>query len=184
MTKTTRAYGSGNNGPKPKHEREHRDQTWESDRALVGVSADRFAAGKFDLDPCAADDSACGTFYYTVAEDGLIQSWLWEDVVKHARFAGPGLRPMVRRPVRVWINPPFGEIDHWVARAFHYLDTYPEHFAVIVFCVPSRTDRAWYHRLRRRCYIPDIEGRVGYGALDGSPNFSTTIAVAWPKFVY
>lgn len=162
--------------------RVERDQTWETDPDLVKECARRFTPRGFDLDPCASMVSAKAPYYFTEKEDGLTQSWIASDVRKNARRTSDA-RPIPDK-LSVWINFPFGASEIWVARSLHWLDTYPEAFQVMVFCCPSRTDRPWYHRLRRRTYMPDIHGRVSYGDTKGSPNFSTTIAVAWPDFHY
>lgn len=167
---------------KATHEREAYDQTWESDPDLVRECARRFTPHqRFDLDPCASLTSAKATRFYTAQEDGLLQSWLPGELDACRTLLLPHATPL---RLSVYINPPFAEVEHWVARAFHWLDTHPSAFQVMVFCTPSRTDRPWYHRLKRRCYMPDIEGRVSYGDLKGSPPWATTIAVAWPPFTY
>lgn len=165
------------------NDRPFRDQTWESDPDLVKALAVRFTPhGRFDLDPCASMLSAKAGYYYTEVEDGLDKPWTRNGVLKYARRQ-PDAHPLPNK-LSVYVNFPFGSAEVWIARLFHWIDTYPNEFHVIAVVCPSRTDRPWYHRLRRRGYLPDIEGRVSYGDLAGSPNFSSTAALVWPPFRY
>lgn len=89
---------------------------------------DDFAAwnsrfGGFTLDVAAAAHNAKCARYFTIEQDGLTQSWAGE---------------------RVWCNPPYSRIDHWVQKAWD------EHVATqgIVMLLPAnRTEQGWWQDL-------------------------------------
>lgn len=101
---------------------------------------------QFDLDPCATDLNHKCDDYFTIKDDGLIQSW---------------------KNKRVFMNPPYGrEIGAWVTKAF-YEAPYAQ---VIVGLIPARTDTTYFHdyicgwaELRFVC------GRLKFTDLTGYP---------------
>lgn len=70
---------------------------------------------RFTVDVCASDSNAKLDRHWTMADDGLAQSWRGE---------------------RVWCNPPYCNIPPWLARARE------AEFAA--FLLPARTDRLWW----------------------------------------
>lgn len=165
-----------------------RKQTWESDPALVQKCADMFAGGHFDLDPCAAHKSAKASHYYTIAENGLAPGrWLPREIIKHAHVnkkLGPSISSANDGGISVFINFPFDEAEQWTAAAFDYMDEYPEMFRVMVLLFPPRPTRAYYRRLRRRAFMPELYQRASYGDLKGSPPFDSEIGVIFPKLMW
>ena len=76
---------------------------------------------QFTLDVCATPENAKCPRYFTLADDGLAQSWGREVC---------------------WMNPPFGrEIPKWIAKA--HLASLGG--ATVVCLVPARTDTKWWH---------------------------------------
>jgi len=70
----------------------------------------------FTLDPCATEENAKCTKYYTIKENGLIQDWSNE---------------------MVFLNPPYGRnIGLWVKKL-------SENKGVAL--LPARTDTRWFH---------------------------------------
>jgi len=70
----------------------------------------------FTLDPCATEENAKCTKYYTLKENGLIQDWSNE---------------------MVFLNPPYGrEIGYWVKKLSQNIG---------VALLPARTDTNWFH---------------------------------------
>jgi DNA N-6-adenine-methyltransferase (Dam) len=89
--------------------------------------------GPFDLDPCAAPQTAKAPKFYTRAEDGLIQPWFG----------------------RVWLNPPYSQKGRWAQAACYWIEHGAE---LIVALLPARTDSAC-NRLR----FDDRLGKPGKG---------------------
>jgi phage N-6-adenine-methyltransferase len=103
--------------------------------------------GPFDLDPCAAPEPRpwpTAAVHYTASDDGLRREWQG----------------------RVWLNPPYSDMERWIARLADH-----DYGMALIF---ARTDTGWFHRqvweratsalfIRRRVhfYLPD--GRSGQG---------------------
>jgi phage N-6-adenine-methyltransferase len=83
----------------------------------------------FDLDPCTTPDNPLQiSYYYTVAEDGLKQSWN----VGNGNHWGS-----------VFVNPPYGKnIIQWVKKAS---DESINHNITVVMLLPARTDTRFFH---------------------------------------
>lgn len=133
-----------------------RDQTlatpWRWVRAV-----ERALGRTFDLDVCAAPETAKAPRFYTELDDGLRSPW-------------EGL---------CWCNPPFDNIRAWVARGIQQWDFYMENatdFGGVVFVVPcTKTEQAWWQTLRHlerkgaawSAFPPE---RINYeGASSGAP---------------
>jgi phage N-6-adenine-methyltransferase len=75
---------------------------------------------RFDLDASATSESACAENFFTRAQDGL-----------HARWYG-----------NVWNNPPWSEIEPWVAKATTEIIR-PE-VKLVAQLLPVRTEQRWW----------------------------------------
>jgi hypothetical protein len=100
------------------------------------------ALGPFDLDPCAAPSPrflATARTHVEPPADGLAATWYG----------------------RVWLNPPYSEVERWLARlAAHGRGT------ALVF---ARTDVAWFHTHGVRAdALLFLRGRVTFLRGDGS----------------
>ena len=95
----------------------------------------------FTLDPCATSENALCRKYYTIAEDGLSQSWQEE---------------------RVFMNPPYGkEVKDWIKKAY---EEGQDPDTLVVCLVPNRTDTKWMHYYGYKAdWIIDIKGRLKFG---------------------
>lgn len=88
---------------------------------VFGPLDERF--GPFTVDVAAASHNAKCERYYTVADDGLAQSWAGE---------------------RVWCNPPYSSIRPWVAKAWAECGSAD----VIAMLLPAnRTEQTWWQDL-------------------------------------
>jgi len=89
--------------------------------------------GEIDLDPCTNPDSTVGARHSrTKEQDGLASSW-----------ALPELAQTPGKPVRVWVNPPYGRhLGDWFAHAVEAAIQGAE----VLLLVPARTDVEWWHR--------------------------------------
>lgn len=94
----------------------------------------------FDLDPAANENNHKCNKYFTIAENGLLQSW-----------AG----------YSVFCNPPYGrEIGKWVEKAYR---TNEEHGNLVVMLLPARTDTKWFHEyIYHKAEIRFIRGRLKF----------------------
>jgi phage N-6-adenine-methyltransferase len=91
----------------------------------------------FTIDVAASSKNAKLPRYYTIEDDGLTQPWNGE---------------------RVWCNPPYSDLEPWVAKANLEFDGYPSEdlvpdtdewwqAAIIVMLVPAnRTEQGWWQR--------------------------------------
>ena len=108
----------------------------------------------FDLDVCATDENHKCPEYYTKEQDGLSQNW--------------GGR-------RVWLNPPYSQIDKWVEKAFR--ETRNDN-TLVVMLIPSRTDTRYFHNyIYQRTEIRFVKGRLKFGDSKGSAPFPSMIVV-------
>jgi phage N-6-adenine-methyltransferase len=74
----------------------------------------------FTLDACALPHNAKCDRYFTPDQDGLLQSWEGE---------------------RVWCNPPYSQIEPWVAKA------HESGAELVVMLLPAnRTEQGWWQR--------------------------------------
>lgn len=110
----------------------------------------------FTIDVAAdAGNAKCARFY-TVEDDGLQKSWKGEVV---------------------WCNPPFSEVDKWIAKAKAEGDA----GAKVVMLLPANTDTRWFHNI----VLPfgDIrymKGRIRFKHQPHAAPFPTMI-VTFPK---
>lgn len=85
-------------------------------RKVAGVEA-------WDLDVAACEESHLAEKFYTKADDGLTKPWFG----------------------RVWCNPPFSDIEPWVAKA--WFEAERGNTEVVAMLLPaSRTEQPWWHR--------------------------------------
>ena len=89
------------------------DETFEECRLLAGVY-------HFDLDVAATEASSRGDAFYSIEEDGLVQSW---------------------RGSTVWCNPPYSDLRPWVERAH---DMAPDCPVIAMLLPANRTEQGWW----------------------------------------
>lgn len=108
---------------------------WATPRVLFGALDAEFG---FTLDPCASSDNAKCDRYFTVADDGLAQSW-------------SGV---------VFMNPPYGrELGQWVAKA--WLES--QRGATVVCLIPARSDTDYWHEyVMQASEVRLIRGRIHF----------------------
>ena len=98
----------------------HRDDV--NDRATPRELFDRLNERfGFTIDVAAAPHNTKCARFYTAADDGLAQSWFGE---------------------RVWCNPPYSDIEPWVAKAW-----VPGPEVVVMLLPANRTEQGWWQRL-------------------------------------
>ena len=115
--------------------------------------------GGFTLDPCCTDFNAKCQKYFTLIQDGLLQSWAKEIV---------------------FMNPPYGRaIWHWMRKA--YLSALKDG-ATVVCLVPARTDTKWWHdfALQGNNQIIFLKGRLKFGDAKNSAPFPSALIVMRP----
>lgn len=98
------------------------------------------ALGGFDLDPCSgAESEPIATERYTASDDGL-----------HERWHG-----------RVWVNPPYSDVEPWLGKGLE--ETLAGDVETAVYLLPVRSSTKWWHHFvaeATACCL--IEGRVSY----------------------
>lgn len=123
---------------------------WTTPADLFEALNDEFC---FTLDPAAtAANRKCEKFY-TVEDNGLLQSWAGEVV---------------------FLNPPYGrDIRQWMQKALM-----ESLFGAVVVClVPARTDTRWWHDFAAKGQVRFIKGRLKFGTAKYNAPFASAIVV-------
>lgn len=108
----------------------------------------------FDLDVCATAENHKCDKYYTLKENGLEKNW---------------------GGYRVWCNPPYSQIDKWVAKAFY--ETKQDN-TLVVMLIPSRTDTRYFHNyIYGRTEIRFVKGRLKFGDGKNSAPFPSMLVI-------
>ena len=133
---------------------------WETPWDLFQELDDEF---HFTLDPCATDQTAKVSRYFTEKQNGLLQSWKDE---------------------RVFMNPPYGkELPSWTRKAKR---ASIEEGAMVVGLLPASTDSAWFHTdVWQIAEVRFMRGRVRFkvGKTWASPFQPTMIAIWKPMWL-
>lgn len=108
----------------------------------------------FDLDACGnADNHKCER-YFSREQDGLSADW---------------------GGARVFCNPPYSEIEKWVAKAFY---EGKKDDTVVVLLIPSRTDTRYFHNyIMNRSEIRFVKGRLKFGNSKNPAPFPSMVVV-------
>lgn len=111
---------------------------------------------RFSLDPCSTESNRKCAKFFTLAEDGLSQSWAGETV---------------------FMNPPYGRtIGLWMKKAFETSLT----GSTVVCLVPARTDSRWWHSFAMKGEIRFLQGRLRFEGGQHSAPFPSAIVVFRP----
>lgn len=109
----------------------------------------------FDLDPCANEYNHKCEKYFTIEDNGLLQSWAGHNV---------------------FCNPPYGrEIGKWVEKAYK---TNKKHGNVVVMLVPARTDTKWFHEyIYHKAEVRFIRGRLKFSGAKFNAQFPCMVVI-------
>lgn len=116
----------------------------------------------FDLDPCANEYNHKCKKYFTIRDNGIMQSW-----------AG----------YKVFCNPPYGrEIGRWVEKAYK---TNKKYGNLVVMLVPARTDTRWFHEfIYHKAEIRFIQGRLKFSGAKFNAPFPCMVVIYKEKEMY
>lgn len=129
----------------------HKSDEWSTPQAFYDRCNDEFG---FDLDACATDENHKCDNYFTIEDDGLSQEWGGH---------------------RVWCNPPYSQIDKWVAKAFY--ETRNDN-TLVALLIPSRTDTKYFHNyINNRAEIRFVKGRLKFGDGKNSAPFPSMLVI-------
>lgn len=104
-------------------------------RELAKTLVDRF---QLTLDVAASQEDTVTHVFFDEAANGLSKRW---------------------SPHRIWMNPPYSQVGHWVAKAHEEADN----GALVVGLLPAWTDRKWFHQhILNRAEIVFISGRLRF----------------------
>lgn len=108
----------------------------------------------FNLDPACTYENAKCENYFTIKENGLIQSW---------------------KNYRVFCNPPYGkELKQWVKKAYEERNN----AELIVLLIPARTDTSYFHDyIYNKSEIRFIRGRLKFGNCKNSAPFPSMLVI-------
>ena len=105
----------------------------------------------FTLDPCASKENTKCKKFYTIEDNGLIQSWKKETV---------------------FVNPPYLNISEWVKKCY---DASRNKTTVVVLILPARTDTIYWHEyIMKAQQIWFCKGRVNFLKNGETPKMSPT----------
>lgn len=139
---------------------------------LVDELARRYAGegAEFKLDVCATATSAKALLYFDVELDGLAQSWGGYGL----GFARRKLGPIPPLAFSFFCNPPWSNIEPWVAKGIDEV-LGPEPSADVgVYVLPARLSSAWWPELARWAEVlKPIRGRVQFPPEDPSVKSSS-----------
>lgn len=108
----------------------------------------------FNLDAASSDETAKCERHFTIADDGLHNTW---------------------GGYRVWLNPPYGrEIGRWVQKAW---EESRKPGALVVMLLPARTDTTWFHDYCTRGEITFIRGRLKFSGSKRAAPFPSMVVV-------
>lgn len=124
---------------------------WATPQSFFDKLNDEF---HFSLDACGnAENHKCER-YYTKEQNGLTADWGGE---------------------HVFCNPPYSEIDKWVAKAFYESK---KDGTVVVLLIPSRTDTKYFHNyIMNRSEIRFVKGRLKFNGSKNSAPFPSMVVV-------
>lgn len=125
---------------------------WATPQNLFDELNDEFY---FTLDPCATDENAKCSKYFTIEDNGLSKDWS-NDVV--------------------FMNPPYGrEIKKWIKKAYEE----SLNGATVVCSIPARTDTTYWHDFifDKANDIRFLRGRLKFGNSKNSAPFPSAIVV-------
>ena len=113
----------------------------------------------FTLDPCCTIETAKCDKYFTEKENGIFESWEGE---------------------RVYMNPPYSEIDTWVNKA--RLEVLHNNCPLVVALLPAWTDRIWFHEhiYPDKAEIRFLKGRINFllnGEKYTSPTWGSMVVI-------
>lgn len=123
---------------------EHEKSRGQTDVWLTPLEIVR-ALGAFDLDPCAYPGHPTARSLFTESEDGLSKQWMG----------------------RVWLNPPYSQVERWVERLADH-----GRGVALVF---ARVDTKWAQKILPRAHSVFFPaGRIRFLRADGSaPQFTS-----------
>jgi site-specific DNA-methyltransferase (adenine-specific) len=76
---------------------------------------------------------------------------------------------------RVFCNPPYSEIEKWVAKAFYESR---KDKTLVVLLIPSRTDTRYFHNfIYNRAEIRFVKGRLKFGDGKNSAPFPSMLVI-------
>lgn len=108
----------------------------------------------FTLDVCSTVENHKCDKFFTLADNGLEQNWGGQ---------------------RVWCNPPYSEINKWVAKAFY--ETRNDN-TLVALLIPSRTDTRYFHDyIYNRAEIRFVKGRLKFGNGKNSAPFPSMLVI-------
>ena len=114
---------------------------------------------KFTLDVCATKENKKVEKYFTIKDNGLVQSW--ENEV-------------------CWMNPPYGRtMVKWLEKAKYEADFFD---ATTVCLIPARTNTSWWHEICLKAKeIRFVKGRPKFGNAEHGLPFPLAIVIFAPN---
>lgn len=133
---------------------------WRTPVAVLDLVREVFR-GRIDTDPCASpdpDDWFAEVNYAAPGQDGLEEAW-----------AG-----------RVFVNPPFGDLDRWAAACRR---AHATRGCEVILLLPARTDTAyWHEEIVTANAVCFWRGRMRFVGAPANAPFPTALVYwgAWP----
>lgn len=94
-------------------------------RETMAWCSEKAKVEKWHLDVAACAESHKADAFFTVEDNGLLRPWFGN----------------------VWCNPPYSDIEPWVAKAWREMESLPGPDVVAMLVPASRTEQLWWQRL-------------------------------------
>ena len=88
-----------------------------------------FAVTRFSFDLAARPENSKGTFHFCEEENSLVQTWP---------------RAVKRKPIDLWLNPPFANIDAWASKCREWWATAALGSRLFLL-TPASIGSKWFH---------------------------------------
>lgn len=112
------------------------NDAWATPQKYFNELNERF---KFNLDPCAAEDSYKCESYFTEEDDWLLKDW---GFIYHKESEN-NISWGYTKKTRVFCNPPYSDLKSWIKKASEEIKK--DYCEQIVMLIPSRTDTIAFH---------------------------------------
>lgn len=135
----------------------HSSDEWETPPGIFNKISETF---KFDIDVCATAENKKADNFYCRDDDGLSISWPQNSLC--------------------WMNPPYSQIKHWVAKA--QLESM--NGTTTVALLPSRTDTIYFHKHiygQKNVDVHFLKGRLKFQGASHSAPFPSMVCIFWGK---
>lgn len=127
--------------PEPKHNKGRSKQDYVTPDEFIAAVLRKYRIAAFDCDLAASAENTKAPLYYDQEQNSLVQPWK----------IGDGWN---------WCNPPFANIEPWVAKAWHQWNTYG---ARTLMLLPAGIGSNWFRDyVYQKAYLTILNDRIHF----------------------